>query len=140
MRRRGDRPPGRLPGAAADETHVIRRSGVNWGQGWTKEVGHMEYSHHSRAVVATARPDRYRRQLVAHLGRRLKVWEDDVGHWFGFEAGHCCVTSRDDALVLTASANGAEGLARVQDVVGGHLERFGSKDSLTVTWLAVDPA
>lgn len=100
----------------------------------------MEYRHRSRAVVATTRPDRYRRQLISHLGRRLKIWEDEVGHWFGFEEAHCCLSSQEDALVLTAAAARAEELVRVQDVVGGHLERFGSKDSLTVTWLALDSA
>lgn len=37
-------------------------------------------------------------------------------------------------VVLEAHADSAETLARVEDVLGRHLERFAEKDGLTVTW------
>jgi hypothetical protein len=39
-----------------------------------------------------------------------------------------------DALVMIAAAADAQTLDQVKDVTGGHLERFGEKDGLVVTW------
>jgi uncharacterized protein len=54
--------------------------------------------------VATERGERYRKQLASHFGNKIEVAED------------------------------AETLHRVKDVTGRHLERFGEKDGLVVTW------
>jgi hypothetical protein len=40
-----------------------------------------------------------------------------------------------DALIMRADADDAETPDRVKDVTGRHLERFGEKDGLVVTWL-----
>jgi hypothetical protein len=40
----------------------------------------------------------------------------------------------DGVLTLLAEAPDAESLARVQHVLGSHLERFGQRNELTVTW------
>jgi hypothetical protein len=39
-----------------------------------------------------------------------------------------------DALVMIAAAAGRQTLDQVKDVTGRHLERFGEKDGLVVTW------
>jgi hypothetical protein len=39
-----------------------------------------------------------------------------------------------DALVMVAAADDAQKLDQVKDVTGRHLERFGEKDGLVVTW------
>ena len=44
------------------------------------------------------------------------------------------VRPRGDELVLEASAADAESLALVEDVLGRHLERFGARRELTVSW------
>ena len=44
-------------------------------------------------------------------------------------------------LTLVAEATDTDGLTRIQDVLGGHLERFGQRNELIVAWSApVDPA
>jgi len=63
--------------------------------------------------VATERGERYRKQLASHFGNKIEV---------------------ADALVMRADAEDAETLDRVKDVTGRHLERFGEKDGLVVTW------
>lgn len=88
----------------------------------------------SRADVATDRPARYAKQLVSHLGRHTAPVEEENGHRLIFGAGTCLVSSDEDTLVLLASAQDTESLARVEDVVGRHLIRFGEKDELVVTW------
>ncbi len=40
----------------------------------------------------------------------------------------------DGVLVLTAVAETADGMAHIQDVVGRHLQRFGAREGLQVTW------
>jgi hypothetical protein len=45
----------------------------------------------------------------------------------------------DGVLVLRARADEREALERVQDVLGRHLERFGQRNELVVSWTA-EPA
>lgn len=97
----------------------------------------------SQARVATDQPERYLKQLVSHLGHRLITSAADDGTGLvEFERGRCELTPEVGALVLAAAADDAETLARVQDVVGGHLERFGAKAGLRVDWspVAEEPA
>ena len=88
----------------------------------------------ARADVATDAPARYAKQLVAHLGRRL-TWttEGDTSTAQIGEATGTVVVG-DGVLTLLAEAPDAESLARVQDVLGRHLERFGQRNELAVTW------
>lgn len=88
------------------------------------------------ASVATDVPQRYAKQLAAHLGRRLEVQEDDAGTRIVFGAGYCQLTSRPGVLELRATAESSDALEQVKDVVGRHLERFGQRNELQVTWRA----
>ena len=94
------------------------------------------------ATVATPTPERYAKQLAAHLGRRLEVREEADGLRLVFGAGDgtadgasigdCLLRSREAALELSASAADAAGLERITQVVGSHLERFGQRNELVV--------
>ena len=44
------------------------------------------------------------------------------------------MTVESDALVLRAEAADEETLAKVEDVAGRHLVRFGQRDELVVDW------
>jgi len=89
----------------------------------------------SVARVPTGQPERYIKQLVSHLGHRAstELLADGQGV-IRVDTGQCTLTAAPDGLILRASADGAEGLARVQDVVGRHLERFGAREGLHVEW------
>jgi hypothetical protein len=95
----------------------------------------MTLSFTATARVATERGERYRKQLASHFGNNIEVTEGPDGTvltWaFG---GTTTLTVEPDALVMRADAPDAETLERVKDVTGRHLERFGEKDTLTVTW------
>jgi hypothetical protein len=52
-------------------------------------------------------------------------------------AGTGIVRPRADHLVLEATAADAESLALVEDVLTRHLERFGARRELTVSWQRV---
>jgi hypothetical protein len=83
----------------------------------------------------TDRGERYRKQLASHFGNRIEVTESPAAtvlRW-GF-GGTTTLTVEPDALVMLAAAAAAQTLDQVKDVTGRHLERFGEKDGLVVTW------
>jgi hypothetical protein len=101
----------------------------------------------SRAVVHTTKARRYAKQLAAHLGHRLTTsWDEEAGKGvIEFDAGRCELTTTADELGLDASLDyaidpglAAEHLARIEDVVGRHLVRFGAKDELVAQWVRSD--
>ena len=91
----------------------------------------------STAAVPTGAPQRYAKQLHAHLGRKNPIEPVDGAPDAGrlvFAYGSGTVRPEADRLVLEADAPDEESLARVQDVLGRHLERFGARRELTVQW------
>ena len=92
----------------------------------------------STATVPTPDAARYAKQLLSHLGRKAEVRHDDRGDTLLFAGGECVLLPGVDALRLDASAPTPEALATIQGVVGSHLERFGQRNELTVTWSSPD--
>jgi hypothetical protein len=89
----------------------------------------------STARVATDRGERYRKQLASHFGNRIEVTESPAGTVLTWgSGGTTTLTVEPDALVMIAVADDAKTLDQVKDVTGRHLERFGEKDGLVVTW------
>jgi 3-hydroxyisobutyrate dehydrogenase-like beta-hydroxyacid dehydrogenase len=91
------------------------------------------------AEVATEAPERYAKQLVSHLGRRLTWVTDGPTSRAVIGTGTGTVVVGTGVLTLRAEAPDAENLARIQHVLGSHLERFGQRNELTVTWGAQQP-
>ena len=91
------------------------------------------------AVVVSDAAARYAKQLVAHLGHKVSVSTvaGQPATWrFVFAYGVGVVRVAGGRLQLEAEAADPEALARVQDVLGRHLERFGRRGELTVQWRA----
>ncbi len=88
----------------------------------------------ARADVPTDAPARYAKQLVSHLGRRLEFTQDGDTSTAAIGEGTGSIVVGDGVLTLLARAPHPEALARVQDVLGRHLERFGQRNELVVTW------
>ena len=92
----------------------------------------------TRADVFTDRPARYGKQLASHLGRRMGgEWSDaDSTGWISFgDAGHAALSCSAGALHLVIEGTD---LDRLEDVVGRHLVRFGTRDELRVEWVRAD--
>jgi uncharacterized protein len=88
----------------------------------------------SQATVSTEKPVPYMRQLCKHFGHKVDaVFTDDSGY-INFEAGRCDLRAGDGELFLTVTADSEENRERLRNVVGSHLERFGRRDELSVTW------
>jgi hypothetical protein len=94
----------------------------------------------ARADVPTDAPARYAKQLVSHLGRRVEWTTEGPVSTAPIGGGTGIVEVGDGVLILRARASDAEALERVQDVLGRHLERFGQRNELVVTWAADPPA
>ena len=88
----------------------------------------------ARADVPTEAPERYAKQLISHLGRRVEWRTDGAVSTAEIAGGTGVVEVGDGVLLLRAQAADAEALERVQDVLGRHLERFGQRNELVVTW------
>jgi hypothetical protein len=90
----------------------------------------------ARADVVTDAPARYAKQLISHLGRRVEFATDGTTSTAELAGGTGRVVVGDGVLTLLAEAPDAESLAKVQHVLGSHLERFGQRNELAVTWTA----
>ncbi len=96
----------------------------------------------SIAVVSTDASERYGKLLPSHLGHtvRMEPLPDrpaPAGRLV-FAYGVGTVLPMPGQLVLRATAANLESLARVQDVLQRHLEKFGARRELAVTWGPVD--
>jgi uncharacterized protein len=89
----------------------------------------------SIAYVTTDAANRYAKQLASHLGRKVDVENlPGDGYRLTFSAGEGVLTPEAERLVLRAVAADEESLSVVKDVLGRHLERFGQRRELVVTW------
>ena len=92
----------------------------------------------ARADVVTDAPARYAKQLVSHLGRRVEWTTHGDTSTAATAVGRGAVVVGDGVLTLLAEGPDAETLARVQHVLGSHLERFGQRSKLAVRWTTGD--
>src|SRR5436309_86336 len=96
----------------------------------------------SQARVATAAAPRHAKQLLSHLGHRARVealpGEPDGGRLV-FDYGTGTVRPTGDHLLLVAVAADVEWLRHVEVVLARHLERFGARRELVVTWQGTPP-
>ncbi len=88
----------------------------------------------SQARVVTDAAPRYAKQLASHFGHKIEVEATPDGYRLNFQGFEAVLTPRPDHLLLRASAPDQEALAAAQQVVGGHLERFGARNELSVQW------
>jgi hypothetical protein len=88
----------------------------------------------SSAAVATEKSVPYMRQLCKHFGHKREASFEDYSGYIQFDFGRCDLLARDDSLELVVTAPDQESRARLEQVIGSHLERFGRPDGLTVSW------
>lgn len=91
----------------------------------------------SVAEVPTDAAARYAKQLLTHLGHKVTLEPlegEPLGGRLVFAYASATVVPAPDRLVLSVTAPDAESLARAQDVLKRHLERFGVRRKLVVEW------
>ncbi|HEX9887989.1 MAG TPA: DUF2218 domain-containing protein [Nitriliruptorales bacterium] len=96
----------------------------------------------AEAHVQTERSSRFLVQLCQHVNHLAQAhpqmeahveWSDDRGV-ISFGWGRCTLGAEPGALTLRAEAGDEESLQRIEQRVADHLERFGTRDHLTVNW------
>jgi len=94
----------------------------------------------AHAEVSTDRAHRYVKQLVSHLERHCTVEHDTHSTRITLPSDHgtgrCLLRPQTDRLTIVAEADNDEDLEHLQHVIASHLERFGQRDNLNVTWTA----
>jgi hypothetical protein len=92
----------------------------------------------STAIVTTDAPARYAKQLLSHLGHKVTMEplpdQPAPAGRLVFAYGIGTVLPLNGELVMRAAAANAEALARVQDVLGRHLLKFGARRELVINW------
>jgi hypothetical protein len=90
-------------------------------------------SRTSTAAVVTDRPARYAKQLVSHMSHKVPgEWSDDARTGtLTFGSGVATLTAGDGVLTMVVDGDDLDAL---EDVVGRHLVRFGTRDELIVSW------
>lgn len=88
----------------------------------------------SEAHVRTSTARRHLTQLCAHFAVAVPVTESTDAAEIDFTFGSCRLKVVDGGLALTADAVDPISLARVEYLIGDHLERLGARDSLVVDW------
>lgn len=97
----------------------------------------MENTQRSEARVPTDKADRYASRLCKHFAHEVYAeWSPPEGFAEFPELGTCHIAAKEDELVLGAEAPDAGKLARVQEIVGAHLEQFGKREGITAEWHA----
>jgi hypothetical protein len=89
----------------------------------------------SRADVVTDAPARYAKQLVAHLGRKIRFSTEGASSTATLGSATAGIVVGDGRVTLLASGSDEADVARVEHVLGSHLERFGQRNELTVSWV-----
>lgn len=89
----------------------------------------------SRAEVVTDRPSAYLKQLCRHFRHKHPAiaFTDREGT-MPFPFGTCRLRADDTTLTLLGEAEDLERLEYLERTIAGHLERFGRRDALSVTW------
>ena len=110
----------------------------------TTEEASASFPLISTATVPTARPTRYGKQLVSHMGHKITgSWDEEAGSGYllfdreGPVLGHVNVIASPSALTLEMHTE-PERTDRLEFIVGIHLARFGARDSLAVSWERTD--
>lgn len=94
----------------------------------------------SEARVPTTKASRYIAALCKHFAHKITVEYDAERGRADFPFGVCRMEADAEALVMRCEAPDEAALARVEDVVGVHLERFAWREKPSVAWAPSGPA
>lgn len=85
--------------------------------------------------VKTEIAPKYLKWLCGHFNLKAQAEYDETHGTVQFEFGTCEMQAKGDALWIQVSAEDEESLKRIKYVVGDHLEHFGRKESIQVSWI-----
>jgi hypothetical protein len=89
----------------------------------------------SQARVAAPKPAQAMTQLAKHFAHKITVEIADAEARATFPDGECTMVA-GETLDLACAAKTEAALHRIEEIVGGHLERFLWRTPTPVTWEA----
>lgn len=85
--------------------------------------------------MPTERPERYAKQLAGHWARKTDQTEGDGATVLTFEAGSVvALRPAEGGLHVEVTVPEGDDVDTFARVVAEHLQRFGQRDELEVTW------
>ncbi len=89
----------------------------------------------SHALVATPQASRYLQQLCKHWGHKFEVTFDPTHGKIALPFGPVELKASDSELEVTCHLEGEGDMARMQQVVADHVNRFAHREGeLTFDW------
>ena len=88
----------------------------------------------SKATIKTEKAGRYLQQLCKHFGHKVDVEFDDHTGWVKLPMGRADLAADDTTLTMSVNADDPDDLAKAQDVMQSHLERFAFREDLEIRW------
>jgi hypothetical protein len=89
----------------------------------------------SEARVSSTMARRYLGQLCKHFEHRLPVTVAGDEGRIDFPTGFCRLESAGGTLTMRLTANDEAALAKLEEVVASHLQRFAFRDKPEVRWM-----
>ena len=89
----------------------------------------------AHAIVPTAMASRYLMQLCKHFAHKISVDYNAERGRADFPWGICHLTADAGTLTIQCEAPTDEELERVKFVLTDHVQRFGWKEKIEVTWI-----
>lgn len=88
----------------------------------------------SEAIIETQKAERYLKQLCKHFQHKVPAGFDDQTGWIDLPMGCAELLASGQALKLSLTADTAEQMEKMEDVVQRHLERFAFREDLKIKW------
>lgn len=88
----------------------------------------------STATFESEKASRYLQQLCKHFGHKAEVSFDERQGRVALPMGTCDLEAADGSLVMRVSADSTQDIARLEQVVGSHLERFAFREEPKLAW------
>ena len=76
----------------------------------------------------------YLKKFCRHFAHKLPTEFDDNNGQIEFPFGNCKVETLGNQLQFTVEAETEELIAKMEDVVARHMERFAFRDEIKMTW------
>ena len=123
---------------------MTQKSTPSTGETATPSTAEASYPLISVATVPTERAARYGKQLVSHMAHKITgSWDEEAGSGYLLFDREGPVLGRFGVIALPSDLRlelrtEPERADRLEFIVGIHLARFGTRDSLAISWERTD--
>ena len=88
----------------------------------------------TETVIPMTTPDKLQTRLARHWNHKLVVRHEPPHTRIEFEAGHCVLTANGAALEVQVTADDAQTLEQLKQVIANHCQRMANWQTLDIEW------